>query len=269
MYRAMESERADALFHDRWARQLAGPEGDAILRSIPKGKEAAWPMIVRTQVMDELILQSVRSNGEAVDTVLNLACGLDTRAYRLSLPPALRWYDVDFPEVLNHKQSVLAGERPACALEYVAADLTDDRARSDLFRRVAATATRVLVIAEGLIAYLKDEEVGALARALSAEPKFRLWLLDLASPELLKRLNKSWGKALHRAPLIFGPADGTRFFETFGWSEAEYRGIFQESLRLNRKMRFAFLFQWLGRLSSKEKREKFRRMSGVALLKRK
>ena len=60
MYRALESERPDALFHDPWARKLAGPEGEAILRGIPKGVAIAWPMIVRTQVMDEMLLHAIR-----------------------------------------------------------------------------------------------------------------------------------------------------------------------------------------------------------------
>ncbi|HWC75096.1 MAG TPA: class I SAM-dependent methyltransferase, partial [Gemmatimonadales bacterium] len=80
MYRAMESDRPDALFHDQYARRLAGPTGEQILASIPQGRKWAWPMIVRTAVMDEIIMRLV--NEEGVDTVLNLAAGLDVRPYR-------------------------------------------------------------------------------------------------------------------------------------------------------------------------------------------
>src|SRR5213080_2363289 len=52
-YRAMESERPDALFHDPYARFLAGERGKEILASLPKGRTWAWAMIVRTAVMDE------------------------------------------------------------------------------------------------------------------------------------------------------------------------------------------------------------------------
>jgi len=224
-------------------------------------------MIVRTHVMDELILRSIRQDG--IDTVLNLASGLDTRPYRLALPPGLRWIEVDFPDVLTYKQGVLAGERPGCVLEYSPADLTNERARRELFQRVGASSTRTFVIAEGLIAYLQREEVAALAKDLAAQSSFRSWLIDLASPQLLKRLNKSWGKALERAPLIFGPEEGTQFFEPCGWHEVEYRSLFEESLRLNRTMRFAKFFQWLGRLSSKKKQASFHRMSGIVLLSKK
>src|SRR2546421_8179052 len=91
----MESERPDALFHDPYARKLAGERGERILASMRKGRAWAWPMIVRTAVMDELILRAIQRDG--VGMVLNLAAGLDTRPYRLALPPALRWVEGRFP----------------------------------------------------------------------------------------------------------------------------------------------------------------------------
>src|SRR4029077_15412479 len=59
LYRAMESERPDALFRDPYARRLAGKRGEQVLAGMPKGKAFAWPMIVRTAVMDELILRAI------------------------------------------------------------------------------------------------------------------------------------------------------------------------------------------------------------------
>lgn len=263
MYRAMESERPDALFHDAWARKLAGPEGEAILRGIPKGHAMAWPMIVRTQVMDELLLRTIHQDG--IDTVLNLASGLDARPYRLALPPTLRWVEVDLPDILKYKQEILAGAPPVCALEFAPTDLTDDSARRDLLQRIGASSGRVLVIAEGLLAYLQREQVAGLAADLAAQPSFHWWLIDLASPDLLKRLNKMLGKALQRAPLIFGPEEGTQFFQPYGWREVEYRSMFEESIRLRRSMPFATIWQLLGRFASQAKQERFRRFSGMVL----
>ena len=61
-YRAMETERPDALFRDPFARRLAGAQGEAIVRSLPKGRSMAWPMIVRTAVMDEIIRPQTKSD---------------------------------------------------------------------------------------------------------------------------------------------------------------------------------------------------------------
>lgn len=52
MYRAMESERPDAIFRDPYARRLAGDRGDEIVRSLPRARSLARSMIVRTAVME-------------------------------------------------------------------------------------------------------------------------------------------------------------------------------------------------------------------------
>src|SRR2546421_3403524 len=180
----MESERPDALFRDPYARKLAGERGERILASMRKGRAWAWPMIVRTAVMDELILRAIERDG--VGTVLNLAAGLDTRPYRLPFSPALRWVEVDFPDVIAYKKEQLAGERPACTLEQVGVDLTDLARRRALFAQIGAAARQVLVVSEGLLIYLTAEQVAALARDLAAQSSFTWWLIDLASPGLLK-----------------------------------------------------------------------------------
>src|SRR5947208_16389294 len=114
MYRAMESERADALFRDPFARRLAGPAGEQILASMPQGRRWAWPMIVRTAVMDEIVMRLVKEEG--VDTVLNLAAGLDARPYRLDLPSELRLFDADLEGILAYKVAELACVRPRCCV---------------------------------------------------------------------------------------------------------------------------------------------------------
>ncbi len=54
-YRATETERPDALFHDPYARRLAGEKGAEIAEAMPfKGKNM-WPFTMRTYLMDELI----------------------------------------------------------------------------------------------------------------------------------------------------------------------------------------------------------------------
>ena len=268
LYRAMESERPDALFRDPYARKLAGERGERILASMRKGRAWAWPMIVRTAVMDELILREIERDG--VETVLNLAAGLDTRPYRLPLSPSLRWVEVDFPDVIAYKQAQLAGERPACALEQVGIDLTDVARRRALFGQIGTAARRVLVVSEGLLIYLPPEAVASLAVDLAAPAPFRWWLIDLGSPRLLKMMEKTWGRAVAagNAPFRFAPPQGTRFFEPHGWRESEYRSMWEESLRLKRTMRGAWLWGLLGRLYPKAKREELRRMSGIVLLER-
>ena len=266
MYRAMESERPDALFRDPYARRLAGPAGEEILASMPQGRKWAWPMIVRTAVMDEIVMRLITQQG--VDTVLNLAAGLDARAYRLDLPRELRWIDVDLEGILSYKETALAGERPRCGVEFVRADLTDRAVRRSLFQRVGAQAKRALVIAEGLLVYLKPDDVTSLAKDLSAQPAFRWWMIDLGSPALRQFLSRTWGTQLRsgNAPMLFFPEEGTAFFAPAGWDEAEYRPIFDEALRLRRAPKMSWLWRLLGLFASKKRRAQLKRFSGIVLL---
>lgn len=268
MYRAMETDRPDAHFRDPLARKLAGPRGEEILRAIPKGKQFAWPMIVRTAVMDEMILQVVREEG--TDLVLNLAAGLDTRPYRLPLPRTLRWVEADFPDILDYKDAQLKGESPRCALERAPVDLTDATARRTLFQRLGASARRVLVVAEGLLIYLTPEQVAGLAQDLHAQPSFQWWLLDIAHPRLLKMMERTWGKTLRaaNAPFIFAPAESTAFFRPHGWEETVFRPMFEESIRLKRTMPLARFWRFVMRFYPRKLREEMRRFSGTSLLRR-
>src|ERR1019366_2678258 len=222
VYRAMETERPDAIFHDPFARRLAGERGQAIVDEIKRGRSMAWAMITRTAVFDELILDVVRR--EKVDLVVNLACGLDARAWRLDVPRDLHWVDVDFPVMIDYKSDIMKNEKPVCRYEAIAADLTDDRARSALFARFGAGAQRALVISEGLLIYLTPEQVETLARDLHAQASFRWWIIDLAHPQLLKMMTKMWGGDVHagNAPFLFAPAEGTGFFLPLGWSSEEH-----------------------------------------------
>jgi methyltransferase (TIGR00027 family) len=267
-YRATESERPDALFRDPYARRLAGPRGEEIVRALPKGRSMGWPMVVRTAVMDEIILRVVGRNG--VDTVLNLAAGLDARPWRLALPASLRWVDVDHADMIEYKAAHLADAVPRCRYQGQGVDLADGPDRRALLTRVKSAAGRVLVVTEGLLVYLAPEAVAELARDLHRQAGFEWWLTDLASPRLLEMLEKSWGPvvAAGNAPFRFGPAESSGFFLPFGWREAEYRSTFYEGLRLKRTFPMAPVFAFLGRLAGRRRRTALERFSGIALLQR-
>ncbi|HTR76834.1 MAG TPA: class I SAM-dependent methyltransferase [Gemmatimonadaceae bacterium] len=267
-YRAMETDRADAHFRDPYARKLAGPRGEEFVNHMPRGRQMAWTMIVRTAVFDELILDAV--NRKQADLVLNLAAGLDARPWRMALPDTLRWVDVDLPEILTYKTNMLKDERHRCRYEPIAIDLREEAPRQALFGRLGAEAKRVLVLTEGLLIYLTREQVASLARDLHTPSSFRWWVTDLAGPWVLRFMNKSWGKAVAagNAPFQFAPAEGTAFFSPNGWRELEFRSTFQESQRLNRQMSGAWLWRVFGFFTSARGRAEMRRRAGTVLLER-
>ena len=80
--RARESERPDAIFHDPYARRLGGARGEAILRSMPGGTSTAWPIVVRTAVMDEIVSACVREGAKTVlPSFAAAVSGLDARTH--------------------------------------------------------------------------------------------------------------------------------------------------------------------------------------------
>jgi methyltransferase (TIGR00027 family) len=232
MYRAMESERRDAVFRDPYARRLAGERGERIMATISAARKHAWSYTARTHLFDTLVAQEVRAGS---DLVLNLAAGLDTRPYRLDLPPSLRWVEVDLPDLIAYKEEVLRGEKPVCRLERIPLDLADVAARRGLFAELGR-ARRVTVLTEGLLVYLSDDQVSELAKDLAAPPSFRRWATDLVSPALLKMLQKQVGTPLSQAgaPLKFAPQEGPGFFARSGWRPIEVRSMLHVAARLKR-----------------------------------
>ncbi len=268
VYRAMETERRDAIFRDPFARRLAGDKGQEIVDAMPRGRQTAWAMIVRTAVFDEIIIDRVAAG---VDCVLNLAAGLDARAWRMSsLPRTLRWIDVDLPGILDYKTDMLRDEKPVVRYEAIRLDLTDAARRRALFAQVGAESKRVLVLSEGLLIYLTPDDVAGLASDLHDPSSFRWWTIDLASPTLLKWMSRSWGKNVSagNAPFRFAPEESTKFFEPYGWREEQFRSSWLEAKRLNRQMKMAWLWALLGLLRSREKQEGIKRFSGIVLLQR-
>ena len=233
VFRAEESERSDAIFRDPYAHRLAGERGHLVASAIEFSRANSWSFVARTYLFDAAI---ERHLAEGFDTILNLGAGLDTRPYRMVLPPSLQWIEADLPATIAYKEAMLAGERPTCRLDRISLDLGNREARIALFERVAASAHNVLVTTEGLIAYFTEEEVGSLAIDLSQQPTFKRWALDMASPGLLALAQAQMGAVLEAAgtPLKFGPQEGEDFFRRYGWRHVESRSLLKTAAVLNR-----------------------------------
>lgn len=267
-YRAAESERPDALFTDPYARRMAGKRGQDIVDALPFGRSMAWSMVVRTAVMDEVILQAIGQRG--VSTVLNLGAGLDTRAFRLPLPPSLRWFDVDLPAITAYRRECLAGEEPACLHAHVAADLSQPAARAAVLDAARDPQGQSLVITEGLLLYLTPEQVGSLATQLRCEPQVNWWLADLITPLLQNTMGMVWQSQLSGADASFrfAPSDSASFFEALGWREKEFHSTWADSIRLGRTIPHGAAWDRLSKWAGPASRQAVERMSGVALLER-
>jgi len=246
VYRARESERPDAVFHDPFARRLAGERGEQIAASVTFMEKNSWPFVARTWLTDYLISEQLR---QGTDMVINLAAGLDARPYRMELSRSLQWIEVDLPEILAHKEEILRNEKPVCVLERVRLDLSNKSARRELFSDLSCRANRVLVVAEGLLVYLTEDEVAALGKDLATPVSFQHWIIDLASPALLRMLARKMGVSLDQAgaPLRFAPEQGPEFFTRCGWKPEEIHSTIHAAAKLNR---LSFFLRLIAKISS-------------------
>jgi len=260
VYRAQETERPDALFRDPFARRLSGERGQQIARSKPLGRDSSLFIIARTYLIDEFVRAEVQ---RGADMVVNLAAGLDCRPYRMPLPATLQWVEVDLPEILSYKEEILRDEKPVCQLERIRLDLGDVAARRKLFADLAAKARRVLLITEGLLIYLAPDAVAELSADLAAPPSFHSWILDLASPGLLRMATKRMSANLNQAaPFKFAPREGPAFFAPSGWKVLEVQSLFHNLARLKR---LSWWMRLLALLPDTEKSRRDRPWTGVCL----
>lgn len=133
--------------HD-W-RQLAAKRGV---------QNACYAVALRGRIFDELAADFLRRHPAAV--VLNLACGLDSRAFRLDRPTGVDWFDLDLPEVIELRRSLYDDAKN---YRMLAGSVDDARRLAEL------PADRpVLVIAEGLLMYRTPERNWELLQRLTA-----------------------------------------------------------------------------------------------------
>jgi methyltransferase (TIGR00027 family) len=224
--RARESRRREPLFDDPYAGRLAGDRGRALARTV-NARMIASRVIARTAVFDEWITRTVAEG--TVDCILNLGAGLDARPYRLDLPPELRWVEADLAGVHEHKADVLDAVAPRCRLERHGVDLSDPASRRQLLDQVG-TGPPTLVLTEGVLPYLAEADVAALATDLAAHPAFRWWVVDIVAPGFLTLTDRVAGRRLVAAgaSLRFAPTQGPAFFARVGWDATEVRSSWLE-----------------------------------------
>ena len=239
-FRARETARADAVFKDHLADKLAGKKGHQIVDATPNSAAMAYAMVARTTAIDRLVMDTISMG---IDTVINLGAGLDTRPYRLSLPPQLQWIEVDFPHLVQYKEERLKDDLPVCRLERIGADLSREKERQTLLQQLGTKTTRALVITEGVIGYLTNEEAGKLAADLASVSGFEYWIMDLSQGRYRRnRRSRQLNEILKNTPIRFTHPRPIDFFSNYGWKIHTYIGILDETERIGRP--FPTLFPW-------------------------
>jgi methyltransferase (TIGR00027 family) len=219
--RAIETERPDALVRDPFVARLAGDRGIAMFRTLPHPEIMAFGMAIRTRFIDELILDALAST--ALATVVSFGSGLDTRPWRLNLPPDLRWIEVDFPAVLDYKDELLAAETPLCRRERLPVDLNDPAQRARVYAAVGRSPT--LMLTEGLLMYLPAQTVRSLASEPPRESGIAHWICDIVTSSFTQAIGGG-GTRVVRHVMADDHLAGEQILQTLyshGWQTAVRR----------------------------------------------
>jgi methyltransferase (TIGR00027 family) len=158
--RAVETDREDAILRDPFARALAGEEGFAVMaKGDPPSSVPRPPVVaVRTRFFDDAIVASL---GSGIRNLVLVAAGMDSRAFRLELPPGTRVFEIDQPAVLAYKAAKLGSAVPLAERIAIPVDLRGDWPAA-LEGAGFSPGERAVWLVEGLLTYLRPADVRTL-----------------------------------------------------------------------------------------------------------
>lgn len=266
-YRAIESERPDSLFQDPFARILVGDHALIVEKLQSEAtKWTHWTVVMRTYIIDQMI-QDLISKG--VTTFLNLGAGLDSRPYRMNLGSEVQWIEVDFPYVIEHKQKLLEKFSPSCKLESIGLDLSNRTLRQSLLSEIAHKYPKIVVLTEGVLPYLTQEQASELSEDLILHSSFKYWICEYISKKSYRYLkDPKRMKALRNAPFQFYPEDWMGFFEERGWHLKQSQFYTEISEKLGRPTPMPKFFNFFELVMGKKWAAPFKQMSGFLLWER-
>ncbi|MCI2422455.1 class I SAM-dependent methyltransferase [Saccharopolyspora sp. K220] len=156
--RALDSREQDSILGDHAAAEAVGRiDYDWAKLAQPGMASNRFLVALRAKQFDDWAADFLRRNPDA--TVLQLGCGLDSRAFRLDLPSGVRWFDVDLPDVIELRRELYPESE---GYRTIGASVTDPAWLAEI-----PADQPVLIIAEGLLMYLPTSEVEALLRRLT------------------------------------------------------------------------------------------------------
>jgi O-methyltransferase involved in polyketide biosynthesis len=151
--RALDARAAQPVLGDQAALE-AVRQIDYDFGKFKIGKSEAFAIAARGKVFDAAVREFVSRHGDC--TVVHLGVGMDSRVFRVDPPASVRWFDVDFPDVIDLRRRVYPA-RANTTLVGASADELDwiDGVPGD---------RPVFVVAEGLTMYLTPAAGHALFR---------------------------------------------------------------------------------------------------------
>ncbi|WP_026621551.1 O-methyltransferase involved in polyketide biosynthesis (plasmid) [Ensifer sp. WSM1721] len=154
--KAAESSMPDSLLRDRFAAE-ALHRIDCDSQHLKVGHDTTIGIALRAYMLDRWTEAFLRRCPDA--TVLHLGCGLDSRIFRIDPGPGVRWFELDFPDVINLRQQIYP-DRADCTM--IACSIVE---RGWIAKLPADRPA--MIIAEGVLPYLKDYQVSQVLRRIA------------------------------------------------------------------------------------------------------
>ncbi len=152
---------------DKKAEEIWKSEGFS-LKGKSKSKWLAYYMGIRSAVFDGWLKQQMADAPHAV--VIHIGCGMDSRVIRVGTENH-KWYDVDFPEVIEERKKYYAEQDN---YKMIAGD-----ARDCTWLREIEEKKSAIVVMEGVSMYLTVDEVQNLADKLCSHFENLTLLVDV------------------------------------------------------------------------------------------
>ena len=132
----------------------------------------------RTIVLDKLTKAWLTSHPGAV--VLNIACGLDTRCYRMT--GYAHWYNLDLPETMAVREKLLPESGTISQIAMSAMD--------DWGGEISEQNAPVLIVIEGLTMYLNAKDVQQIFAVISNRFEKATVFVETMNPMIVKRFKE-------------------------------------------------------------------------------
>jgi O-methyltransferase involved in polyketide biosynthesis len=153
--RALETKSQDPILRDPAAVE-AVQRIDYNFESLNVKWNDILAIAARAKMFDLWVEEFLASHPKA--SVLHLGCGLDSRVYRVNPPPDVLWFDVDYPEIIELRQRLFAEH---ASYRMIGSSVTDPA-----WLEQVPVDRPALIVAEGLMYYLKEDDVQALVRRI-------------------------------------------------------------------------------------------------------
>lgn len=146
--RAAYSQKQNHKFYDAKSVEIVS-KMDYDFSNARKDAAMSNGVIARTILLDRMVGDFIRENPDAA--VINIACGMDTRFYRLD-NGNIHWYNIDLPETIAVRRRFLEENGRVYMIASSAMD-------ENWVKEIDKPKGKILVVIEGLVMYLTEADV--------------------------------------------------------------------------------------------------------------